>query len=64
MAILARLWFHFCTTEGWLPAALNPFLPTAIEEQSSRGHLQVETLRKQRYRSMSMSRPLLAVSAA
>ena len=34
MANLARLWFHNCAASGWFPAALNLFLPTAIEEQA------------------------------
>ena len=32
MAVSARLWFHFGTAIGRFPAALNLFLPTAIEE--------------------------------
>jgi hypothetical protein len=44
MAVSARLWFHFCTAIGWLPAALNLFLPTAIREQSSQGQVKVEKL--------------------
>jgi hypothetical protein len=43
MAISARLWFHVCTAIGWFPAALNLFLPTAIEEQGSRDQLQLES---------------------
>jgi len=56
MAVLAMLWFHFCTAIGWFPAALNLFLPTAIGEQSSRGQLQVEDFMQTKHGSMSLLR--------
>jgi hypothetical protein len=47
MAVSARLWFHFGTTIGRFPAALNLFLLTAIEEQGSRGQPRIENYTKQ-----------------
>jgi hypothetical protein len=62
MAVSARLWFHFCTDVGWFPAALNLFLPTAIEEQSSRGQLKLRSM-KTKHRPVSPLRQRPAVSA-
>jgi hypothetical protein len=45
MAILAKLWFHFCAASGWFPAALNLFRPAATEDQRPRDHLQLANKR-------------------
>ena len=49
MAVSARLWFNFYTAIGRFPAALNLFLPMAINRHVSMATLPIEQYSKQTF---------------
>jgi hypothetical protein len=49
MAVLARLWFHFCSAGGWFPAEQTGLLLTAIEKQGFQSRHQRENNTKEDY---------------